>query len=674
MYPYQSPYSMNKQLAFLEKNYPSNYYWNISNGHLGPYSHGFHKPPYINSQHFYNNSNSSNEKTSTKAVTLASDYSIRSDETGEQTKNSQEPQSASLESQDNKSNQAKPNVVSSSASLPLSLSFEPSSLKPSLSTLASFASQERPFKCTLCPKSFNQRINLNNHIRTHTGEKPYTCSDCFKTFSQRTTLKNHQRTHTGEKPYSCLECGKAFAQRTNLKNHERVHSGEKPFKCPVCGKAFSQVTNLRNHEWTHSGQKPFACSMCPKTFCQPTDLRNHERVHTGEKPFTCATCLKTFSERTNLKIHQRTHTGEKPFQCAMCSKAFAQQTNLRNHERIHTGERPFKCALCSKAFSQVTNLRNHERTHSGDKPYKCLECHKAFSNKTNLKNHMRTHTGEKPFECTICYKTFSQQTNLENHIRTHSIAEVEAMAEQGRVYPKTSDSITSASTLAMRNKKQMFPQRLNFSGTGINPEYEPMERQDECENEAGFDETNEKVDRDFERVLPLLSAKQQSSSLPSKSFQPHVSQELANSNSPLKAPTAHFNGANFSLQELQQEFPPFVPPSALRYPHVPPTLINPIYLAQISQSWENYNLSQNFPVASKLAMLEEEKNVASKSRDQGQDSGNRGSNNSNGSGALQEGRQRKQKEPSQLMLSDDASKDKQNIESNTTNDVLTSTD
>ena len=676
MYPYQSPYSMNKQFTFFEKNYPPDCYWNVSNGHIGPYPHGFHKPAYLNSQHFYNNSNS-NEKTSTETMPVASDYSIRSERTGGLAKDAQDHQSQSQESQDNKNNQIKHHTASSSSSVPSSaLSFEPSSLKPSMAAMPPFVGPERPFKCTLCPKSFNQRINLNNHIRTHTGEKPYTCSICFKTFSQRTTLKNHQRTHTGEKPYPCLECGKAFAQRTNLKNHERVHSGEKPFKCPVCGKAFSQVTNLRNHEWTHSGQKPFACSMCPKTFCQPTDLRNHERVHTGEKPFTCATCLKTFSERTNLKIHQRTHTGEKPFQCVMCSKSFTQQTNLRNHERIHTGEKPFKCLLCSKAFSQVTNLRNHERTHSGDKPYKCLECHKAFSNKTNLKNHMRTHTGEKPFECTICCKAFSQQTNLENHIRTHSIAEVEAMAEQGRVYPKTPDNIPLTSTLVMRNKKQMFPQRLSICGTSVNSEYETSmadKIQDESENEAGLDEKNEEADRDFEsRVMALSLAKQSSSALISKAFQSHMSQrqELANS----KTSSTHFSGANFSLQELQQEFHSFAPSSSLRYPHVPPTLINPLYLPQMSQSWENYNLSRNFPVASKLGISEEGKNTASGSKEESNDSENRDSNNGSESESLQEGRQRKQKEPSQQMSSDDTSKEKQNTESNTMKDVLASTD
>lgn len=32
---------------------------------------------------------------------------------------------------------------------------------------------ERPFQCTLCDKSFYDKIVCNRHIRTHAGERPY---------------------------------------------------------------------------------------------------------------------------------------------------------------------------------------------------------------------------------------------------------------------------------------------------------------------------------------------------------------------------------------------------------------------------------------------------------------------------------------------------------------------
>ncbi len=39
-----------------------------------------------------------------------------------------------------------------------------------------FQSEEKPFKCPFCTKSFNQNSNLVIHIRAHTGDKPFACS------------------------------------------------------------------------------------------------------------------------------------------------------------------------------------------------------------------------------------------------------------------------------------------------------------------------------------------------------------------------------------------------------------------------------------------------------------------------------------------------------------------
>ena len=65
---------------------------------------------------------------------------------------------------------------------------------------------EKPFKCSVCDKTFRSSWDLNVHQRGHTGEKaekPFKCSICDKTFRSVYDLNVHQRGHTGEELFAC---------------------------------------------------------------------------------------------------------------------------------------------------------------------------------------------------------------------------------------------------------------------------------------------------------------------------------------------------------------------------------------------------------------------------------------------------------------------------------------
>lgn len=87
--------------------------------------------------------------------------------------------------------------------------------------------KERPYACSMCPKTYNQSSALKVHIRSHTNEKNYVCETCNKAFTNSSDLNKHKRVHDPDSKYKCKDCDKTFAQRVNLKNHiERHHQGE----------------------------------------------------------------------------------------------------------------------------------------------------------------------------------------------------------------------------------------------------------------------------------------------------------------------------------------------------------------------------------------------------------------------------------------------------------------
>ncbi|NWV23940.1 ZSC20 protein, partial [Origma solitaria] len=55
-------------------------------------------------------------------------------------------------------------------------------------------------------------------------------------FSMSSHLIQLQDIHTEERPYECGECGKSFRCRSNMNRHQQIHTGERPYKCGECGK------------------------------------------------------------------------------------------------------------------------------------------------------------------------------------------------------------------------------------------------------------------------------------------------------------------------------------------------------------------------------------------------------------------------------------------------------
>ena len=90
---------------------------------------------------------------------------------------------------------------------------------------------EKPFNCALClTVSFRTASDLKSHMRVHTDDDyrwAFPCQQCGKKFTTKSSLKVNARLHGGEKPHKCEICKKLFNQIGHMKDHMKKVHGSK---------------------------------------------------------------------------------------------------------------------------------------------------------------------------------------------------------------------------------------------------------------------------------------------------------------------------------------------------------------------------------------------------------------------------------------------------------------
>ena len=93
------------------------------------------------------------------------------------------------------------------------------------------AHESEAIKCKLCKKVLQNRNSYNRHIReNHNKEKKYQCTLCNKTYFDKVALETHLNVHKNERSYPCDNCEKSFLSLPDKKEHvQNVHKNIRNF-------------------------------------------------------------------------------------------------------------------------------------------------------------------------------------------------------------------------------------------------------------------------------------------------------------------------------------------------------------------------------------------------------------------------------------------------------------
>ncbi|XP_061626910.1 zinc finger protein 827 isoform X1 [Phyllopteryx taeniolatus] len=323
---------------------------------------------------------------------------------------------------------------------------------------------EQLFPCPVCGKVFGRQQTLSRHLALHTEERKYKCHLCPYAAKCRANLNQHLTIHSvklvntdAEQIVSAVAAATDAAERKNCAYY---------YSCHVCGFQTELNAQFVGHMSLHVDKEQWmfslCCSICDFVCMEEGDMKSHMSTgHAGlnsrsplSETKSTSSSLSALSDSLNSSEGgDLTHTSgeelksllappssassqsssgsrsgsgtedksDKGFECVFCTFVCKTRSMYERHVQIHLIARMFECDVCHKFLKTPEQLLEHKKCHSiPTGGLKCPFCIYSSSRPAAMECHLKTHL-QTEHRCRICQGLWPDRPSLEAHARAHRL-------------------------------------------------------------------------------------------------------------------------------------------------------------------------------------------------------------------------------------------------------------
>ncbi|CAN9510268.1 unnamed protein product [Ophioblennius macclurei] len=271
--------------------------------------------------------------------------------------------------------------------------------------IAQWRLNEQLFPCPVCGKVFGRQQTLSRHLALHTEERKYKCHLCPYAAKCRANLNQHLTIHSVKLVNTDTEqiVSAVTADSAERKNCPYYYS------CHVCGFQTELNAQFVSHMSLHVDKEQWmfslCCSVCDYVCMEESDMKNH--ISTGHAGLNSRSPLsETKSTSSSLS-------------------ALSDSLNSSEGGDLTHGNEELKSLLAppSSAGSQSSS-----GSHSGsgtedksDKGFECVFCNFVCKTRSMYERHLQIHLITRMFECDVCHKFLKTPEQLLEHKKCHTV-------------------------------------------------------------------------------------------------------------------------------------------------------------------------------------------------------------------------------------------------------------